>query len=341
MAPSMDSFPSLLCSENNNSILENVDDDVQTLYHRNHQNSQQNQWFYGEENLMAVVTLQSDECVALLIKKECDHMPCGDYLGKLRNGDFGLGARGEILDWLYKVNSHFKFGPLCLYLSVNYFDRFLAAYDLSKEKTWTMQLLAVACLSIAAKMEETKVPLPLDLQIKGAKFVFEARTIQRMELVVLKTLNWRMLAVTPFSFTDYFLKKINGDQTASRSLISKAVNVILGTLKGIDFLEFKPSEVAAAVAMSVVEKNETVSTEEATFGLLQQVQEERVKKCVEFIQESSLLSNFVSDPVASTPLVPQSPTGVLDASGLSYKSDDSGANSSDDWPATKRTRMNQ
>lgn len=29
-----------------------------------------------------------------------------------------------------------------------------------------MQLLAVACLSLAAKMEETEVPLILDLQVK-------------------------------------------------------------------------------------------------------------------------------------------------------------------------------
>lgn len=32
-------------------------------------------------------------------------------------------------------------------------------------KTWTVQLLAVACLSIAAKMEETKMPLYVDLQV--------------------------------------------------------------------------------------------------------------------------------------------------------------------------------
>lgn len=33
-----------------------------------------------------------------------------------------------------------------------------------------MQLLAVACLSIAAKMEETEVPLSLDLQVQGMEF---------------------------------------------------------------------------------------------------------------------------------------------------------------------------
>jgi cyclin D1/2/4 len=44
-----------------------------------------------------------------------------------------------------------------------------------------------------------------------SRFVFEARTIQRMELLVLSTLDWRMHAITPFSFIDYFLGKIIND----------------------------------------------------------------------------------------------------------------------------------
>jgi hypothetical protein len=33
-------------------------------------------------------------------------------------------------------------------------------------KDWMTQLLAVACLSLAAKMEETDVPQSLDLQVR-------------------------------------------------------------------------------------------------------------------------------------------------------------------------------
>lgn len=71
-----------------------------------------------------------------------------------------------------------------------------------------------------------------DRQGGDAKFVFEAKTIQRMELLVLTTLKWRMQAITPFSFIDYFIKKISSDQIASRSSINKSVELILSTLKG-------------------------------------------------------------------------------------------------------------
>ncbi|KAM3202462.1 hypothetical protein P3L10_030086 [Capsicum annuum] len=40
------------------------------------------------------------------------------------------------------------------------------------------QLAAVACLSIAAKIEETQVPILLDLQVADTRFVFEAKTTE-------------------------------------------------------------------------------------------------------------------------------------------------------------------
>lgn len=65
------------------------------------------------------------------------------------------------------------------------------------------------------------------------RFMFEGKTIQRMELLVMRTLNWKMKACTPFSFVDYFMAKINADhQPPSGSLISGSVQLILSTIKG-------------------------------------------------------------------------------------------------------------
>lgn len=353
MAPSMDcAVSSLLCAEDNSSIFCNEDDDVgfgfveevvveDIWYPRIHRNGQENRKLFNGEEFYTGVPLQSDECLVLMIEKECEHMPAVDYLERLRNGDLDIGARDEILDWIAKVHSQFNFGPMCAYLAVNYLDRFLSAYDLPKEKAWMMQLLGVACLSIAAKMEETDVPLSLDLQGGDAKFVFEAKTIQRMELLVLTTLKWRMQAITPFSYIDYFIKKINNDQISS---INKSVELILSTLKGIHFLEFKPSVIAAAVAISFAVKTETVDSDKALSALVQHVQKDNVMKCIELIQELSLASDYVKVPiVTSIPSVPQSPIGVLDAACLSYRTDGSGvesrSNSSHNSPV-KRRKLN-
>ncbi|KAL4275973.1 hypothetical protein AHAS_Ahas20G0160700 [Arachis hypogaea] len=61
------------------------------------------------------------------------------------------------------------------------------------------EISSVTCISLAAKVEETQVPLLLDLQVEDAKYVFESKTIQRMELLILSTLNWKMHPVTPHS----------------------------------------------------------------------------------------------------------------------------------------------
>ena len=47
---------------------------------------------------------------------------------------------------------------------------------------------------------KTDVPLLLDLQVEEIKYVFEVKTIQRIELLVLSTLQWKVNPVTPTSF---------------------------------------------------------------------------------------------------------------------------------------------
>lgn len=70
------------------------------------------------------------------------------------------------------------------------------------------------------------------MQVGESKFLFEAKTIQRMELLVLSTLKWRMQAITPFTFLDYFLCKINDDQSPLRSSIMRSIQLISSTARG-------------------------------------------------------------------------------------------------------------
>ncbi|PRQ21284.1 putative cyclin A2 [Rosa chinensis] len=354
MAPSFDcAVSSLLCAEDNlfydndfGSLRVEVESEEVTW--NRHRNNNQNRGFDNDEE-DGLPLQSSDEYLASIIEKESHHLPRVDYLKRLQSGDLDLGARNEAVDWIQKANSHFSFGPLCQYLSVSYLDRFLSAYEIPNGKAWTMQLLAVACLSLAAKMDEIDVPLSLDLQVAESKYVFEARTIQRMELLVLSTLRWRMQAVTPISFIDSFLVKLNEDKIPLKASIFRAVQLILSTTKGIDFLEFKPSEVAAAVAISVAGESKALDdTEKAISVLIQHVdlEKERVVKCVNVIQDAGLMSGAFKNGSGSVQSVPQSPIGVLDVACFSYKSDDhttvgSCANSFHNGSDTKRRKLNR
>ncbi|TVU28612.1 hypothetical protein EJB05_20135, partial [Eragrostis curvula] len=287
------------------------------------------------EGFLTDFPLQSDDCIEALVEKEEVHMPADGYLQKLhrRQGGLDLAAiRRDAIDWIWKVKSlapwnpvfaplvieHYNFAPLTAVLSVNYLDRFLSTYELPEGKAWMTQLMAVACLSLASKMEETFVPLPLDLQVAETKFVFEGRTIKRMELLVLETLKWRMQAVTACSFIDYFLHKLSDHGAPSMLARSRSADLILSTAKGAEFLVFRPSEIAASVALAAI-------------GELRS--SERVSRCYEMIQEKITLGNIVLKSAGSSmSSVPQSPIGVLDAAAcLSQQSDDATVGSS---PAT-------
>ncbi|XXG61092.1 hypothetical protein AAC387_Pa04g2834 [Persea americana] len=320
MAPSFDcAASSLLCPEDNNSIWS--DDDVVGGVEGHTFEKSQNHGFWGD--FLMGLPLQAEECLEVMVERECQYLPGEDYMRGLHSGVLDLAVRRDAVDWIGKVHAYYNFGPLCAYLSINYLDRFLSAYELPQGKSWMMQLLAIACLSLAAKMEETEVPLALDLQVGDSKFVFEAKTVQRMELLVLSTLKWRMQAVTPFSFIDYFLQKINDDKPPSRSSIFQSTGFILSTIRGIQFLGFRPSEVAAAVAISVTEEIQTVDFNKAVSSCVH-VEKERVLRCYELIQEMGLIgSRAFKSANGLVSSMPQSPIGVLDAAAcLSYKSDE-------------------
>ncbi|KAL5225978.1 hypothetical protein ABZP36_012617 [Zizania latifolia] len=251
MAPSFDFAASiLLCAEDNNAILD-LDE------------SEEISWVVGGDASLGALSmdfpLQSNDCIETLLEREEEHLPMEGYFQRLLRQPDGLdlvAVRGDAIDWIWKVHEHYKFGPLTAVLSVNYLDRFLSVYDLPHEKAWMTQLLAVACLSLAAKMEETVVPHPLDLQVGNVTYVFEARNIKRMELLVLSSLKWRMQAVTACSFIDYYLHKFNDGDVPSLPAFSRSVDLILSTCKVAEFLVFRPSEIAASVALVALEEHE-------------------------------------------------------------------------------------
>ncbi|KAL0908620.1 hypothetical protein M5K25_023124 [Dendrobium thyrsiflorum] len=372
----------LLCAEENNSIfyLDEEEEEVERHWSDLSPQPKSSGLYRTSFN---VFPLQSDECLGLLIERETEHMPSENYTKRLASGCLDVSIRTDAIDWILmsipgfrfvgiglacsvqgimkfacfyilsfffpiRAHAYYNFGPLSAYLSVNYLDRFLSSYELPKGKTWMAQLLAVACLSLAAKMEEAAVPLFLDLQVGEAKFVFEARTVQRMELLLLSTLKWRMMSVTPFSFIECFLRKLNGGDLPSELSISRAVQLILGTIKGIGFLSFKPSEIAAAIALWVKGEANAIEVEK-TITYSNKIDKERVLRCYKVMQEELLMTCAESADnknwISSVTYMPQSPIGVLDAACLSYKSDEmtssSQPSSHRSSPAEKRRKISR
>ncbi|XP_010688588.2 cyclin-D3-3 [Beta vulgaris subsp. vulgaris] len=285
---------------------------------------------------------ENDELPTLLSKEEDFHK---NHIFKTLQSNPSLAkSRSEAIDWMLKVHSHYSFSLNTAILAVNYFDRFMFSFQLQREKQWMTQLVSVACLSIAAKLEETHVPLLLDFQVEDSKYVFEAKTIQRMEILVLSTLQWKMNPVTSFSFLDYIIRRISLKGYLCWEFLRRCEKILLCTIWDSRFLRYPPSVMATATILHVFNGFEPCIGDEYHNQVLDilGIDKEKVDECCELILESTAGEiALLSNKRKSVP-VPGSPNGVIDVSFGSDSSNDSWAVASEPClpdPSSKKMRM--
>ncbi|KAI4389524.1 hypothetical protein MLD38_001741 [Melastoma candidum] len=173
-------------------------------------------------------------------------------------------ARATAVDWMLRAHSFYGFSSLTALLAVDFLDRFLSEFHrqggedgVGTEEPWLQpwmpQLTGVACLSLAAKVEETQVPLLLDLQVEESRYVFEAKTVQKMELLVLSMLQWRMNPETSLSFVDYFARRLGLKGQLFREFVRRSELVILNIIPDPRFSCYRPSVMAAAVMLQIMD----------------------------------------------------------------------------------------
>ncbi|XP_022956350.1 cyclin-D1-1-like isoform X1 [Cucurbita moschata] len=240
-----------------------------------------------------------EESIAVFIKDERRFVPDYDCFSRFQSPSLDAAARLDSVAWILKVQAYYGFQPLTAYLSVNYLDRFLCSRRLPQTNGWPLQLLSVACLSLAAKMEEPLVPALLDLQVEGAKYIFEPRTICRMELLVLRVLDWRLRSVTPFNFIAFFACKLDPSGDFIGFLISRATEIIVSNIREVIFLDNWPSCIAAAAllcAANEVPGLSVVNPEHAESWCSGLRKQENITGCYRLMQEIVLVSSRSKSP---------------------------------------------
>ncbi|KAG6382576.1 hypothetical protein SASPL_157752 [Salvia splendens] len=253
-------------------------------------------------------------------------------------------ARNEAIAWMLKVIRCYAFNASTAALAVNYYDRFVTSRCFQGEKPWMSQLAAVACLSVAAKVEETQVPLLLDLQVEESKFLFEAKTIQRMELLVLSTLQWRMNPVTPMLFVDHIGRRFEFVKNLHWEFLGRCESVILSAIADSRLTRYLPSVVAAATMIYAIREigDEAAVEYEDQLMIVLRASKEEIDDCLSLISEATGGIGRKSCLKRKFDLIPSSPSGVIDAYFSSDSSVDSWAfamsASSSPEPMFKRSR---
>ncbi|KAE8671467.1 ARM repeat superfamily protein, putative isoform 1 [Hibiscus syriacus] len=190
---------------------------------------------------------KDDEYIESLIQREISTTTSSSDYRITDQNNWLRCARLNAIEWIFNTRTLFGFQIHTAYLSVVYFDRFLSKKSIDHGKLWAIQLLSLACLSIAAKMEECRVPVLSEFPTQDYKF--QSKTIQRMELLVLTTFEWKMTCVTPFSYLSFFIHKFYGE-CIPKGLVSKALQHILVLVKEINSVEHRSSVIAAAAVLA-------------------------------------------------------------------------------------------
>ncbi|XP_051117651.1 cyclin-D5-1 [Andrographis paniculata] len=222
------SLPNLLCKEDESSL--------------NVSRCEQN------ECLEFCSVSESDcEFIEMLLEREADFRPAGGEIAASGEGNWLKRARSDAIKWILETRAVFGYQRRTAYLSAIYFDRFLTKRRFSDWKSWKIQLLSIACLSLAAKMEECEVRSLTEYHVD--EYQFRGNTVQRMELLVLNALDWKMSYVTPYTYLKYFIFKLCG-KSISNEHANLASDLVLAVMEEHNVGEHRPSIIAAAAVLA-------------------------------------------------------------------------------------------
>ncbi|MBA0715874.1 hypothetical protein Golax_014752, partial [Gossypium laxum] len=149
-------------------------------------------------------------------------------------------ARREAVEWMLEVNAHYGFTTLTTMLFVNYLVRFLSSFCFQRDKPLMIHHVAITRLSLKKPM------------LKGQN-MFVAKTIQRMELLVLLTLKWKMHPITPLSFLDHIIRRLGLQTHLHREFLKRWEHLFLFVISDSRSVQYLPSVLATETMMHVID----------------------------------------------------------------------------------------
>ncbi|RLN15514.1 cyclin-D5-1-like [Panicum miliaceum] len=248
----------------------------------------------------------------------------------------------------------FGFSHRTAYLAVAYFDRFCLhrCFDVTENRIiirrsiaipsvfppgltatwladvlqrsvmpWAARLLAVACVSLAAKMEEYRAPALSEFRADD-EYDFSSVSIRRMELLVLSTLGWRMGGVTPLDYLPCLSSRLRRRGGGGGGLVAaKAAALIFTTAEAASVLDYRPSTVAVAAVLAAshgASSKEALESKMTSLSPSCLLDKEDVYACHSLMLSASEISPAATSKSAKRPPPPSSHGSI--GAGSTYES---------------------
>jgi len=113
-------------------------------------------------------------------------------------------VRPTVVDWISQVGEACGLKNLTTHAAQGFVDMLL---DLTPIDRSRIQLVAVACILISAKIEEQEDKVPRVCQLAAfCGNIFSRELVLRMESWILNTFKWEMVVLTTINFLEYYLQ---------------------------------------------------------------------------------------------------------------------------------------
>lgn len=170
--------------------------------------------------------------------------------------------RRYLVDWMSDIGDQCRLHNTTVHASVLFLDKIFRSRDIPRSQ-W--QLLASACISVAAKYEEAEGCCPhipdLLHMTRLSSLGYNSLSFREGELKVLRYLGWRLRAVTPLHIIGYFLSKgviFENDSWKGQRIIEKIPRYLKKyadffcnlTLQDYAFQQYLPSKLASAILLA-------------------------------------------------------------------------------------------
>ena len=128
--------------------------------------------------------------------------------------------RSIVTDWCIDVALRYKLSQETIYLAIAILDGHLAAAA-TPTRPGQLQLVAVTCLLIASKLEDTK-PLTVTNVVAVCAKTYYRDSVVETEILVLKSLNWNLHIPTAWNFLAW-LVSCDSRTTADIGLLAQYI----------------------------------------------------------------------------------------------------------------------
>ncbi|KAK7242866.1 cyclin-A,F-box protein 1 [Aureococcus anophagefferens] len=180
-----------------------------------------------------------------------------DYMTTVQRHGMTADWRTKIYTWYGQLTESFALSETCWECALNFLDRYLCATPRVKSCTGVnFQLLSVACLFLATKVEEPRPITTADF-VALSEGVFAAEDVRLMELDLLCTLEWKIHPPTVAAFCELLAALVGGRAAAPRAAAIAATARGLGRRALADpaFLAYPPSMVAVNATICAMKQH--------------------------------------------------------------------------------------